>query len=151
MRIMAGGQMFNILSLVFRYLFILLIYLFMFGIIRLIYMDIKNINGVPIENNNYLKLINRKDTLPFKIKEVYNLDGSVTVGRGSDNDIVIKDPYISNKHIKIALDESEYFLEDLDSANGTYLNGDRVLDVVKLKNGDRIKFGQLEFLYVSND
>ncbi len=143
--------MFNILSLVFRYLFILLIYLFMFGIIRLIYMDIKSISGASMENNTYLKLINRKDTLPFKVKEVYNLDGSVIIGRGSDNDIVIKDPYISNKHIKIALDESEYFLEDFDSANGTYLNGDRVLDVVKLKNGDRIKLGQLEFLYVSNE
>ncbi|MBB6216274.1 pSer/pThr/pTyr-binding forkhead associated (FHA) protein [Anaerosolibacter carboniphilus] len=143
--------MFNVLSLVFRYLFILLIYLFMFGIIRLIYMDIKNINGPYMENNTYLKLINRKDTLPFKVKEVYNLQDSITVGRGNDNDIVIKDPYISNKHIKIALDESEYFLEDLDSANGTYLNSDRVLDVVKLKNGDRIKLGQLEFLYVSND
>ncbi|MFT9495234.1 FHA domain-containing protein [Anaerosolibacter sp.] len=143
--------MFNILSLVFRYLFILLIYLFMFGIIRLIYMDIKNIHGVDKENSTYLKLINRKDTLPFKVKEVYSLEDSVTVGRGNNNDIVIKDPYISNIHIKIALDENEFFLEDLDSANGTYLNGDRVLDVVKLKNGDRIKFGQLEFLFVSND
>ncbi|KXG73599.1 FHA domain-containing protein FhaB [Thermotalea metallivorans] len=143
--------MFNVLSLVFRYLFILLIYLFMFGIIRLIYLDIKNMSGGLTTHHTYLKLINRKDMLPFKVKEVYNLADTVTIGRGNNNDIVIKDPYISNQHLKITLDENAYFLEDLDSANGTYLNGDRVLDAVKLKNGDRIKLGQIEFLYVSND
>lgn len=151
MKRLAGDGMFNVLSLVFRYLFILLIYLFMFGIIRLIYLDIKNMSGGLATHHTYLKLINRKDMLPFKVKEVYNLADTVTIGRGNNNDIVIKDPYISNQHLKITLDENSYFLEDLDSANGTYLNGDRVLDVVKLKNGDRIRLGQIEFLYVSND
>ncbi|QEK12827.1 FHA domain-containing protein [Crassaminicella thermophila] len=141
--------MFNFLSLVFRYLFILVIYLFIFGIIHLIYQDIKSMSGV-MDNYPYLKLINRKDSLPFKVKEVYTLDSTVTIGRKKENDIVIKDPYISNYHLKITLDEENFFIEDLDSINGTYVNGDRIIDVVKLENGDRIKFGQVEFLYVSN-
>ncbi|AOT69097.1 FHA domain-containing protein [Geosporobacter ferrireducens] len=143
--------MFNILSLVFRYLFILIIYLFIFGIIRLIYLDIKSIGGSVIQEDTYLKLINRKDTLPFKVKEVYPLAASVIIGRKNESDIVIKDPFISNQHAQISLDEGSYFLEDLDSANGTYLNGERIMDAVKLQNGDRIKIGQIEFLYVSND
>ncbi len=143
--------MFNILSLVFRYLFILIIYLFIFGIIRLIYLDIKSIGGSVIQEDTYLKLINRKDTSPFKVKEVYPLAASVIIGRKNESDIVIKDPFISNQHAQISLDEGSYFLEDLDSANGTYLNGERIMDAVKLQNGDRIKIGQIEFLYVSND
>lgn len=149
-RNMAGDEMFNLLSLIFRYLFIFIIYLFIFGIIRLIYLDIKSMSGI-IDNYPYLKLINRKDSLPFKIKEVYTLEDTITIGRKKENNVAINDPYISNQHLKITLDEGKFFIEDLDSANGTYLDGDRITDVLRLKNGDRIKFGQVEFLYVSND
>ncbi len=143
--------MFDILSLVFRYLFIFLIYLFMVGIIRMIYLDIKSMSGSIGDNSIYLKLLNRKDTLPFKVKEVYTLDKEASIGRGNQNEIVIRDPYISKAHAKIVLDESEYFLEDLNSANGTFLNGTRIFDAVKLSNGDRIKLGQIEFIFVSQD
>lgn len=147
---MVGDKMFNFLSLIFRYVFILIIYLFIFGIMRLIYLDIKSMREGPGEDHPYLKLINRKDQLPFKVKEAYTLEASITLGRKNENDIVLKDPYISNEHSQIILDEDQYFLEDLESANGTYLNGEQILDVVKLKNGDRIKLGQVEFLYVGN-
>lgn len=143
--------MFNILSLVFKYIFIVIIYLFIFSIIRLIYLDIKGIRPVSLDNSTYLKLINRKETLPFKVKEYYPLGEQVFLGRGNDNEIVIKDPYISKKHIRIVKDEDNYFVEDLKSANGTFINGDRIMDVVKLNNGDRITVGQIEFLFVNKE
>ena len=89
--------------------------------------------------------------MPFKVREYYHLDEEAHLGRGKDNEIIIKDPYISKKHLKIVEDEGNYYLEDLGSANGTYLNGDKIMDVVKLKNGDRIRVGQVEFLYVSRE
>ncbi|NLX62598.1 MAG: FHA domain-containing protein, partial [Tissierellia bacterium] len=141
-----------IISIAFKYIFIIIIYLFIFSIIRLIYLDIKGISPASInDNSTYLKLINRKDTLPFKVKEYYPLGGEVYLGRGNDNEIVIKDPYISKKHLRIVKDEDNYFLEDLASANGTYVNGHRLMDVVKLKNGDRISVGQIEFLFVNKE
>lgn len=143
--------MFNILSLIFKYIFIVIIYLFIFSIIKLIYLDIKGINSIEMDNSTYLKLINRKDTLPFKIKEYYPLKEFTFLGRGNDNDIVIKDPYISKKHLKIIKDEDNFFLEDLNSVNGTFINGDRIMDAVKLKNGDRIRIGQVEFLFVNRE
>ncbi|AFS77975.1 forkhead-associated (FHA) domain-containing protein [Gottschalkia acidurici 9a] len=143
--------MFNVLSLIFRYVFILLIYLFMLGIIRLIYLDIKSMYSLEGDGTSYLKLINRKETIPYKVKEEYVLCQEVSIGRGNQNDIVLRDPYISKEHARIILDENEYFLEDLNSANGTYLNNEKVLDVIRLKNGDRIKLGQIEFLFVYRD
>lgn len=140
--------MYNILSLVFKYLFILIIYLFMFSIIRLIYLDIKGMGLVTYAKDTYLKLINQKDTLPFKVEEVYSLEEDVTIGRSNKNTIVIKDPYISKNHLSIAKDEGDYFLEDLNSANGTFINGDRIMDVVRLKNGDTIRIGQVDFIFV---
>src|SRR5699024_7764863 len=115
--------MFNIISLILRYLFILLIYLFMFGIIRMIYLDIKGIRSRSSSiGSTYLKLINRREDLTFKVEENYPVKSSITIGRSNKNHIVIKDPFISKKHIKIYKDKGQYFIEDLGSSNGTYVN-----------------------------
>ncbi len=141
--------MYNILAILFKYIFIVIIYLFIFSIIRLIYLDIRGMEGISSDDRVYLKLINRKDSLPFKIKEYYSIDDSITLGRHGDNNIVIKDPFISKRHFQIMEDEGDYYLEDLNSANGTYLNGDKIFDVVKLNDGDIIRIGQIEFLFVN--
>jgi len=143
--------MFNLVSLIFKYVFIFIIYVFILSIIRLIYLDIKGIYPIAVNNNAYLKLINRKDTLPFKVREYYPLSDEVYIGRANNNEIVIKDPYISKKHLRIVKDEGKYYLEDCNSANGTFINGNRVMDVVNLKNGDRITVGQVEFLFVNKE
>ncbi len=113
-------------------------------------MDIQHINKINQKgsNNPYLKLINRKERLDFDIQEFYDLENETTIGRSRDNIIQILDKYISSKHLKIIMDEGEYFLEDQGSVNGTYLNSTRIEDVAKLKNGDRIGLGQIEFLFV---
>ena len=141
--------MFNVLSLIFKYIFIIIIYMFIFSIIRLIYLDIKGMDFIGSGDYAYLKLINRKDSLPFKINEHYTIDEILSLGRRSSNDIIIKDPYVSKSHFQIIKDEDNYFLEDLDSANGTYLNGYILEDAVELKNGDIIKVGNIEFLFVN--
>lgn len=141
--------MFNLISILFKYVFIIIIYLFIFSIIRLIYLDIRSINSTIVDGNAYLKLINRIDSLPYKMKEHYSIDKELTLGRHNDNDIYIKDPFVSKRHLRIAEDEGDYYLEDLDSSNGTYLNKDRLEDVVKLSNGDIIRVGNIEFLFVN--
>lgn len=140
--------MFSVLSLVFRYIFIVIVYLFILSIIRMIYLDIKSMYSVEEGMGSYLKLINRKEMIPYKIKEEYVLKDEITIGRNNQNNIALRDPYVSKKHLRIVKDEGKYFLEDLNSANGTYLNNEKVLDVTMLRNGDRIKLGQIEFLFV---
>lgn len=143
--------MFNILSLIFKYVFIIIIYMFIFAIIRLIYLDIRSIKGIKTDDNAYLKLINRLDSLPFKIKDHYSIVDGISLGRNGDNVIVIKDPFVSKFHLQIVKDEEEFFLEDLNSANGTFLNGEKVLDAIKLNNGDKITIGNIEFLFVNRE
>lgn len=141
--------MYNILAIVLKYVFIVIIYLFIFSIIRMIYLDIRGMRGVVLKNAAYLKLMNKSNTLSFKIKEYYTIDDGIVLGRNRNSDITIKDPYVSKKHFQIIKDENEYFLEDLGSANGTYLNKEKIEDVVKLENGDIIKVGQIQFLFVN--
>lgn len=60
------------------------------------------------------------------IKEIALDKTSVTVGRKADNDIVIDNPAISGHHCRIALEGGTYYVEDLESTNGTYVNEKRV-------------------------
>ena len=142
--------MFAILSWTIRYVFIFLIYYFIFSIIRLIYLDVKvmqrkegNLAGGPI-----LKLLTPKEKLDFSMESFYPLKLRTKIGRGKDNDISFLDKFVSTNHALIIMDEGEYFLEDLGSINGTYVNGDKIEDVVKLKNGDRVSFGLGEFVFI---
>ena len=75
--------------------------------------------------------------------ESYLLRKKITVvGRGSDCDMIIKDPLVSKKHCRISSDEeSIFFIEDLGSKNSTYLNGRAVTEPVHISYGDRIIIG----------
>jgi len=54
----------------------------------------------------------------------FDLEGeSISIGRGSDNDIQIKDPSVSRKHAKISRKGKKYLIEDLKSQNGIWING----------------------------
>lgn len=60
------------------------------------------------------------------IKEIPFDKESLSVGRKPDNDIVIDNPAISGHHCKIALQGGTYYVEDLESTNGTYVNEKRI-------------------------
>jgi pSer/pThr/pTyr-binding forkhead associated (FHA) protein len=60
------------------------------------------------------------------IKEISFDKDSLSVGRKSDNDIVIDNPAISGHHCKISVQGGTYFVEDLESTNGTFVNEKRI-------------------------
>lgn len=143
--------MFAIISQVLKYVFIIIIYGFIFSILRLIYMDIRTTGKrAGSSEGAYLKVVNRLDTLSFKMDEYYNIKNNITVGRSSKNDIVIRDTFVSKTHMRIYLDNGDYFIEDFDSANGTYLNGERITDIIQLQNGDNIEVGLIKFIFVDS-
>ncbi len=146
-------KLYNLLAIIFKYIFAFIIFYFIFNIIKMIYLDINTVESSDMDETDiYLKLINKKEDLNFKVKEYYPVyDDVTTIGRSNDSDIVLQDKYISKDHCRIVKDEGLYFLEDLESSNGTYLNGEEVLDAVELKNRDIILVGRVEFLFVKGD
>jgi serine phosphatase RsbU (regulator of sigma subunit) len=77
--------------------------------------------------------------------------GTVSIGRASDCTIPIKDRYLSRKHAELVSAGNEWVLKDLGSANGTYLNGVRVEHDSTLSNGDRIRLGDTEILFETQE
>ncbi|NLY09337.1 MAG: FHA domain-containing protein [Tissierellia bacterium] len=140
--------MFDILSMSLKYVLIAIVYLFIMNIVRMIYLDIKSIGRLEQGSGAYLKVVNRLDSLGYKMREYYTLGEGLTMGRQKSNNVIIKDSYVSKHHCKIKLGETGYILEDLNSSNGTYLNAERILDPVLLRDGDYIGIGSLEFIFV---
>ena len=65
------------------------------------------------------------------------------LGRSSSNDVVIDDGKVSRRHALVhRQDESEFWVIDLGSGNGTYLNGRRVTQPTRLTNGDTLLLGE---------
>ncbi|MGC1310313.1 MAG: adenylate/guanylate cyclase domain-containing protein [Phormidesmis sp.] len=72
-----------------------------------------------------------------------------TVGRSDDNNLVLSDRWISRNHAMLqCMDKGSYYLIDLGSRNGSFINGRRVSVPVTLQNGDDITFGQTELQFL---
>ncbi len=81
------------------------------------------------------------------VGETYKVKLRTRLGRERDNDIILLDPKVSRYHAQIAVEDGEWLLSDLNSANHTYLNGKMITDPTPLRSGDRIVLGELEFIF----
>lgn len=70
-----------------------------------------------------------------------------TLGRHPNNTIQVLDRIVSKEHCTIELREGRFFLHDLGSLNGTYLNGERVVEDRQLKHQDEIVFGSTRAVF----
>ncbi len=71
-----------------------------------------------------------------------------SLGRGDDCNIKIDDSSISRRHAIIYKNKLDFSIEDLDSSNGTYHNGQTVNGCTILVNGDKLQFGDKEFIFI---
>lgn len=73
----------------------------------------------------------------------------VSIGRLSNNDVVLSDPNVSRKHAELRHDDGRWVLVDLGSTNGTSVNG-KTAPSHYLEDGDRIAFGTSELVFRTN-
>ena len=141
----------GVLSRILTYFFVIIIYLFIYAIIRMIFLDIRAMNRRKSGSlaEAYLKLINLRRDLDFNIAESYELEEDETIGRGNKCTLRLPDKYLSVRHCRIYKSDDSFFIEDLGSTNGTFLNGDELADeAVELMDGDKISIGRLNFIFV---
>ncbi len=81
---------------------------------------------------------------------------TLTIGRSNSNDVVIKDTFVSGSHCSITMDDKGvFYLQDLGSSNGTFVNGKRVQQAW-LRSNDIVKLGETvipwqEYFQAPND
>ncbi|MDY6946599.1 MAG: FHA domain-containing protein [Pseudomonadota bacterium] len=89
------------------------------------------------------------DSRAFLIKTGSNreiaLQADTLLGRQAECDILLTEGHTSRKHARLVLADGNYWLEDLGSSNGTFINGSRITGRVRLASGDRLRFDVEEY------
>ncbi len=94
------------------------------------------------ENSESLAWLEQADGVPLRIQ------GSCSFGRAATNQVVLADERVSRRHAIIHTQrEGEFWLLDLGSSNGTYINGRRVSKPSRLRNGDTIQIGAFQAVF----
>lgn len=74
------------------------------------------------------------------------------LGRATSNDIIVENGKVSRRHALIhKQDDAEYWMIDLGSGNGTYINGRRIALATRLQHGDTVSLGELKFVFGQSD
>jgi pSer/pThr/pTyr-binding forkhead associated (FHA) protein len=89
------------------------------------------------------------DDMPLAVITCQEVAGRISIGQGANAQIRIEDPHISRFHAELRWDAAAgiHLLSDLQSANGTYVNGRRIKGDVYLRAGSRLRFGMTELKY----
>jgi len=84
-----------------------------------------------------------------RVGESFALDGDrMTIGRRPDADIFLDDVTVSRDHALLVHRSDEWFLDDLGSLNGTYVNRHRI-DSQRLEDGDELQVGKYKLTFLS--
>jgi pSer/pThr/pTyr-binding forkhead associated (FHA) protein len=89
----------------------------------------------------------------FEVPLVFRGAGPLLIGRDERLvTLVINDAFISRTHAAILQEDEEFYVQDLNSKNGTFLNGERLQpgerSAQPLKHGDRLRFNTVEFEFI---
>ncbi|MFZ3279108.1 MAG: sigma 54-interacting transcriptional regulator [Candidatus Sulfotelmatobacter sp.] len=87
---------------------------------------------------------------PLKDSTIPLSEGEITIGREATNGIAISDPSVSRKHCLVSGQDGRFLVRDLDSRNGTQVNGTGV-EEQWLQHGDEIATGDSSFLFLLED
>ena len=75
----------------------------------------------------------------------FDLIGGLSIGRSKDADVQIDDRYASSIHVRVFSREGRFYVEDMNSTNGTLLNGATLVGEAELIDGDTVQIGDTVF------
>ncbi len=137
-----------------KFLFLALIYLFLFFVVRVVLRELRAPALAPAGGGGAAPA--RRKAAPPKAfatlrvvapearkGELVAVNGEITVGRGGGCALVLADDHFaSTVHARVFRRGNDLFVDDLESRNGTFVNGARISTTTKLKRNDRVQFGQ---------
>lgn len=144
---------------VLKFCFLALLYLFLFRVVRIVRLELKPAKApLPVDAPVAAQVAapprrEKKEKDPrgpalsllepaARAGETYQLTEELSVGRAPGCAVVLdNDTFVSQVHARLFRRGRETYVEDLGSTNGTFVNGDRITEVTRLRRGDRVQFG----------
>lgn len=133
-----------------RLAFIGLVYVFIYQVARVTIRELVKAGtiapaaSVPIMGNasKFLEVVEPAES-PLGFGERLHLSHYTRIGRNEDNSLVIADSFVSGQHAEIAFENGVWWLDDLGSTNGTFVNDDPVSHRTRIESGDIVQFGRV--------
>jgi len=145
---------------ILEYCFLALVYLFLFRVVRTVLAELKP-GRIPVPAAAVAEAAPVAAMAPSRREksgrrwelvivepssrsgESFSLGEELSVGRGAGCAVVLADDtFVSTVHARIFMRGNDPYVEDLGSTNGTLLNGETVVEPIRLRPGDRVQFGQ---------
>ena len=132
----------GVVLLVLRALLALLLYAFMAWALYTLWRDLRH--------QAELQAARKARQLKLRFEGLENAEEhsftqpEVIIGRASNCDLILDDKTVSGRHARLVYHHGQWWVEDLISTNGTFLNEELVTSAVVLTDGDKLRCGQVE-------
>ena len=139
---------------VLKVVFLAILYFFIYRAIRSVVVDLRPAGRTPAGRERQRPAVKAKgkggkaprtvvvlDERGSKVDSV-RLDGTLQVGRADACQLQLSDTYASSFHARIYSSDGSWFVEDLGSTNGTYLNQRRITAPAEVRAGDKVRIGK---------
>jgi hypothetical protein len=142
---------------ILKFCFLALLYLFFVRVVRAVWAEVKGPStlapaAAPSRGNwqgggratttaragGRLKVVEPADDRGH----TYELAEELTVGRAGGCQITLDDTYVSQLHARVFRRDGQFYVEDLGSTNGTFLNRKKVTSPIAIRKGDRLQIGK---------
>jgi hypothetical protein len=148
-------QVFNIVVIALQYSLVILLYYFLYKVVKIAVRDLARLTSsneledslvrdkIEDDSGGYSspRLVVIDDKNQLLSKTLFTITDSLTIGRGQHNTIIIDNSFVSHEHACISRFKSNYLLADLNSTNGTIVNGRQIEEETALTDGDIIQIG----------
>lgn len=144
----------KIISLTFGIAFMVILYFIIYYALKIMYKDLKV--GVKRKPKSFIhdygiEVLNSGENSNLEKESIFLLRDNITIGRKDTNIIILEDQFVSGNHALIKVKDNIVTIEDLDSTNGTFVNGKRLDESINLKANDKIKIGTAIFKLIKSE
>ncbi len=136
----------NVIILFLRVAVVGLLYFFLWQVLQVVTGDLRG-SGASSSGlaNPYGQLVvTNAGQTGLPVGKIFPLSPVTTIGRNTESSVSLNDNFMSGDHARLELQTDEWILRDLNSTNGTYLNGFEVRDATSVNSGDIIRVGRVE-------
>ena len=121
-----------------RIVLVALLYIFLFAVMKPAWDSYAASAATPLSGRSM------SDKGPRGIRGIHvDMLGPVIVGRSPSSDICINEPFVSASHARFSLQGPALIIEDLNSLNGTLVNGRQLVEPATLREGDEVQIGDV--------
>ena len=137
----------DVFLLILRLLFIILLYLFLMQVVLAIRSDLKRVARVNPDETPVAGHLIVVDSGPSNLLPgtSFNLEPKTTIGRAPTSTIRLTDNFISSAHASIENRHGIWYVRDIGSMYGTYVNNQPAREALPARTGDIVKIGYISF------